>query len=163
MDAQGVMTNNGLETDQGLTNQEVAAQALCSARRTAFVARFIVLREAKRTRSHRVIEGMEWAENTSAEELYERFRQVFIENGDNMGPVDRDLRRALAHASRSLQHFVREYQARATVNFVDALFDYERSNHLLFGDDDQPKPGGWRLAQELRKAKENQMLSSNGR
>lgn len=128
-------------------------RALQSARRTAFVARFIVLREAKRTKSHRVIETMEWSSETTAEELYQRFRDVFVQNGDNMVPVDRDLRRALAHASRSLQHFVREYEERATLNFVDALFDYERSNHLLFGDDEQPKPGGWRLAQELAKAR----------
>ena len=130
--------------------------ALRRARRTAFVARFIVLREAKRTRSHRTIEMMEWDDDTSAEEMYERFRQVFVENGDNMGPVDRDLRRALAHASRSIQHFVREYETRSTINFIDALFDYERSNHLLFGDDEQPKPGGWRLAQELRKSRERE-------
>lgn len=128
-------------------------RALRRARRTAFVARFIVLREAKRTKSHRTIETMEWDDSTSAEDLYERFRQVFLQNGDNMLPVDRDLRRAMAHASRSLHYFVREYQDRCTNNFIDALFDYERSNHLLFGDDEQPKPGGWRLAQELARAK----------
>lgn len=133
-----------------------AELALRRARRTAFVARFIVLREAKRTRSHRTIETMEWDDETSAEEMYERFRQVFVQNGDNMGPVDRDLRRAMAHASRSIQHFVREYAARSTTNFIDALFDYERSNHLLFGDEEQPKPGGWRLAQELRKSRERE-------
>ena len=41
-------------------------QALVRARRTAFVARFIVLRESKRTRAHRVIETMEWADQTTA-------------------------------------------------------------------------------------------------
>lgn len=147
-------TQAGTEINISTEDQAKAELALQRARRTAFVARFIVLREAKRTRSHRTIELMEWASDTSAEELYERFRQVFILNGDNMVPVDRDLRRALAHASRSLQHFVREYEARATNNFIDALFDYERSNHLLFGDEEQPKPGGWRLAQELAKARE---------
>lgn len=126
---------------------------LQQARRTAFVARLIVLREAKRTRSHRVIEMMEWDEDTTAEELHERFRQVFIQNRDNMIPVDRDLRRALAHASRSLHHFVQEYSKRATTNFIDALYDYERSNQLLFGDGEQPKPGGWRLPRELERAK----------
>ncbi len=127
---------------------------LIRARRTAFIARFIVLRESKRTCAHRVIEMMEWEDLTSAEELALRFRDVFLQNGDNMVPVDRDIRRALAHSSRSLNHFIEEYATRATVNFIDALYDYERSNTLLFGEgDDQPKPGGWRLPQELLKAK----------
>lgn len=131
-------------------------RCLVRARRTAFVARFIVLRESKRTRAHRVIEGIEWDDQSTPEELAARIREIFVQNGDNMTPVDRDIRRALAHASRSINHFVKEYQARATMNFVDALFDYERSNKLLFGADEQPKPGGWRLAQELAKAREKE-------
>lgn len=128
-------------------------QASNRARRTAFVARFIVLRESKRTRAHRVIELMEWDDRTTAEELAERFRQVFRENGDNMMPVERDIRRALAHSSRSLNYFVKEYNSRATLTFIESLFDYERSNTLLFGADEQPKPGGWRLPKELLKDK----------
>lgn len=128
--------------------------ALIRARRTAFVARFIVLRESKRTRSHRIIEMMSWRDDTTAEELMSRFRDVFVENGDNMVPVERDLRRALAHSNRSITHFIAEYAARSTTNFIDALFDYERSNALLFGGDEQPKPGGWRLPKELAKSKE---------
>lgn len=128
--------------------------AIVQARRTAFVARFIVLREAKRTRAHRVIEMMEWDALTTAEDLADRFREAFVANGDNMMPVDRDIRRALAHASRSLNHFIREYAERGTRDFIEALFDYERSNALLFGEDEQPKPGGWRLPQELERAKE---------
>lgn len=127
---------------------------LLKARRTAFVARFVVLRESKRTKAHRVIEMMEWADDVSAEELLQRFREVFLKNGDNMVPVDRDLNRAIGHASRSINHFVAEYAARATTNFIDALFDYERSNALLFGGEDQPKPGGWRLPRELLKMKQ---------
>lgn len=123
------------------------------ARRTAFVARFIVLREAKRTRAHRAIEFLEWSADSTAEELAERFRQIFIENGDNMMPVERDIRRALGHSSRSLNHFIQEYARRATSSFIEALFDYERSNTLLFGNDEYPKPGGWRMPQELVKAK----------
>lgn len=129
-------------------------KALTKARRTAFVARFIVLRESKRTRSHRIIEMMAWSDDTTAEELMERFKEVFLKNGDNMVPVERDLRRALAHSNRSITHFIAEYAQRSTTNFIDALFDYERSNALLFGGEDQPKPGGWRLPKELLKAKE---------
>src|SRR5262245_2868625 len=91
--------------------------ATIKARRTAFVARFIVLRESKRTRAHRVIEMLEWSVETTVEELAQMIRQIFVENGDNMVPVERDLRRALAHASRSLNHFVQEYSKRATTNF----------------------------------------------
>ena len=127
--------------------------AQIEARRTAFVARFIVLRESKRTKAHRVIEMMSWTPDTSAEDLAEIFRKVFIENGDNMTPVDRDIRRALSHSTRSLNHFIKEYASRATHNFIDALYDYEQSNQLLFGNEEQPKPGGWQLPQELEKKK----------
>lgn len=129
----------------------VSEEALTRARRTAFVARFIVLRESKRSRAHRLIETMTWTDQTTAEELSEMVRQIFIDNGDNMAPVDRDIRRALAHANRSLNFFIQEYETRSTTNFIDALFDYERSNTLLFGSEDQPKPGGWRLPRELLK------------
>jgi hypothetical protein len=140
------------ETD--LTELE---KQIVRARRTAFVARFIVLREAKRTRAHRVIELMEWDDLTTVEELAERFRNAFVENGDNMVPVDRDLRRAVAHSHRSLKFFVSEYAVRATRSFIESLYDYERSNELLFGTEDQPKPGGWRLPNELKKLKEQQL------
>ncbi len=123
------------------------------ARRTAFVARFIVLREGKRTKAHRAIEMMEWEELTTVEELAGKFRQAFVDNGDVMMPVDRDLRRALAHSYRSLKFFVQEYSRRATLDFVAALEDYGYSNELLFSDDDQPRSGGWRLPRELKRIK----------
>jgi hypothetical protein len=123
------------------------------ARRTAFVARFIVLREGKRTRAHRAIEMMEWDDATTVEVLAERFRQAFLDNGDSMMPVDRDLRRALAHSFRSLKCFIQEYARRATNDFIEALEDYGRSNELLFTEEEQPRAGGWRLPNELRKLK----------
>ena len=132
-----------------LSETDCTALDVLKARRTAFVARFIVLRESKRTKAHRIIESLEWSETSTAEELAERFRQMFLDNGDNMVPVDRDIRRALAHASRSIAHFVREYSDRSTLNFIDALFDYERSNTLLFGDDESPRTGGWRMPEHL--------------
>jgi hypothetical protein len=117
--------------------------------RTAFVARFVVLREGRRTRAHRVIEEMSWSERSSAEELAARFREAFVENGDKMQPVDRDIRRALEHAQRSVDYFLSHYVARATLNFKDALSDYARSNELLFGGEDEeptvPRSGGWRV------------------
>jgi len=129
---------------------------LTQARRTAFVARFVVLRESRRTRAHRLIERMAWSAETTAEELAERFRQAYLKNGDNMVPVERDIRRALAHAERSLKHFIEEYTARSTLNFIDALSDYERSNKLLFGDDEHPKTGGWRLISELIRERDSE-------
>lgn len=123
------------------------------ARRTAFVARFIVLRESKRTRAHRTIELLEWRNDTTAEELAERFREIFEKNGDNMDPVERDIRRAIAHSNRALRFFIPEYTARATTSFVQALVDYERSNSLLFEAEEQPKPGGWRLPRDLLRAR----------
>lgn len=121
------------------------------ARRTAFLARFIVLRESKRSRAHRKIEEMSWADSTTAEELAKSFYDIFVENNDNLENIERDIRRALEHSSRSIEHFVEEYLKRATTNFVDALEDYDRSNSLLFGEDEQPKMGGWQLTSELRK------------
>jgi len=123
--------------------------------RTAFISRFIVLREGRRTRAHRNIEELSWAPETTAEELVMIFRQAFKENGDKMQPVDRDLKRAFAHAQKSVAHFVRQYVDRASLNFKDALNDYERSNRLLFGDDpsDVPRSGGWRLASDVVRKK----------
>lgn len=121
------------------------------ARRTAFVARFIVLRESKRSKAHRSIELMRWEPGTTAEDLAERIRVEFKRNGDSMGPVERDIRRALAHASRSLNHFINEYAQRSSLSFIEALVDYEKSNSLLFGGDEQPRTGGWRLPKELVK------------
>lgn len=123
------------------------------ARRTAFVARFIVLREGKRTKAHRVIELMEWEELTTVEELAGRIRQAFVDNGDVMMPVDRDLRRALAHSYRSLKFFIQEYARRATCSFIAALEDYGFSNALLFSEQEQPRSGGWQLPHELKKIK----------
>lgn len=133
-----------------LSEQERAA---IRARRTAFIARFIVLREGKRTKAHRIIEFFEWDEWTTEQELAERIRAVFKANGDSMGPVERDIKRALAHASRALNHFIEEYASRSSLSFIEALVDYERSNTLLFGSDEQPRTGGWRLPRELAKEK----------
>lgn len=115
--------------------------------RTAFVARFIVLREGRRSRAHRIIEKLVWDSNTTAKELALKIRQAFIDNGDKLQPVDRDIQRALKHAERSAGYFIEEYVGRATVSFEEALSDYEKSNRVLFGDDpkDVPRCGGWKL------------------
>jgi hypothetical protein len=142
------------------------------ARRTAFISRFIVLREGKKSKAHREIELLEWIDSTKTEELLQRIHIIFEKFGDNLATVDRDLRRALAHADRlnpikageckdtyeshfSLWPLIEEYNKRACSTFIDALFDYERSNKLLFGEEgEQPKLGGWRLPRELLRSKQ---------
>lgn len=133
-----------------LPRRSVDPKRELAARRTAFVARFIVLREGRRSRAHRQIEEMSWSEETTAEDLYRLFRDAFIANGDKLQPVDRDLKRALEHAQCSAGYFVDQYVERETLSFKDALEDYERSNRLLFGDnpEDVPRTGGWRLSRE---------------
>ena len=149
------------------------------ARRTAFISRFIVLREGKKSKAHRQIESLEWTDSTSTEELVANLREIFASYGDSLASIDRDLRRAKAHADRlnpyhgtegkpdtyeshfSLWPLIEEYNKRSCTTFVDALFDYERSNKLLFGDEnDQPKLGGWRLPRELIRSKQVSKTSS---
>lgn len=115
--------------------------------RTAFVSRFIVLREGRRSKAHRLIEAMSWDDATSAEDLYDKFRGAFLQNGDKLEPVDRDLRRALTHSYCSIEHFMGQYVGRSTSNFIDSLLDYKRSNQLLFGDEPEEhiKTVGWRV------------------
>lgn len=127
--------------------KEIDPEQQRSATRTAFVARFIVLREGRRSRAHRIIENMIWDDTTTAEELAEMFRQAFIENGDKLGPVERDIRRALEHARCSANYFINQYVGRSTISFAQALEDYQRSNRLLFGDEEEtvPRSGGWRV------------------
>ena len=148
------------------------------ARRTAFISRFIVLREGKKSKAHREIELLEWCDSSRTEDLLEQIYKIFQKFGDNLAIVDRDLGRALAHADRlnplksgdskdtfeshfSLWPLIEEYNKRACTTFIDALFDYERSNKLLFGEDgDQPKLGGWRLPRELLRSKQTLKDSS---
>lgn len=127
--------------------KEIDPESKRVALRTAFVARFIVLREGRRSRAHRIIEQMAWSVEATADELYKMFRQAFVDNGDKMQPVDRDLKRALGHAQRSVDHFVGQYIDRSTLSFQQALVDYERSNKLLFGEDPNgvPRSGGWKV------------------
>ena len=114
--------------------------------RTAFVARFIVLREARRSKAHREIEKMVWPEDTTAIELAEMFKKAFAVNGDSLRPVQRDLNRALEHADKSADYFLDQYVDRVTLSFKEALEDYRRSNELLFGGEDKvPRKGGWRV------------------
>ena len=129
---------------------------LVSARRMAFIARFIVLRENKRSKAHRKIEQLSWSNNATAEELAEKIRLVFKLNGDNLISINRDLRRALEHASPASKHFVEEYAQRSCNTFIEAIEDYERSNHLLFEGQEAPRCTGWRNPAELRKALEHE-------
>lgn len=129
--------------------REYDPDQLRRALRTAFVARFIVLREGRRSRAHRIIESLGWSDDITAEELANMFRQAFLQNGDKMQPVERDIQRALVHAERSATYFLDQYLGRSCLSFKEALVDYVRSNSLLFGEDEEevPRSGGWRLPQ----------------
>lgn len=136
--------NRELQKSQSLAPQ-VDEPTRKKAVRTAFVARFIVLREGRRSRAHRTIEELTWTLETTAEDLAMMLRNAFVKNGDKLDPVDRDIRRALEHARCSVSHFIDQYVDRSTTTFREALDDYERSNVLLFGDEqDIPRKGGWR-------------------
>ena len=115
--------------------------------RTAFVARFVVLREGRRSKAHRMIEEMVWTEEATAEDVANMFRHAFIANGDKIQPVEKDLKKALDHAERSIEYFMTQYLERATSSFQEALEDYQKSNDLLFGEDEAeiPKSGGWQV------------------
>lgn len=119
--------------------------------RTAFVAKFILLREGKRSKAHRDIEKLHWRKDCTADELYITFREAFKTNGDKLPAVDRDLKRALQHAKGSASFFIPQYLDRQTLTFIEALEDYERSNELLFGSEDAPttKRNGWRQSAQL--------------
>ncbi len=140
---------NHQTSTSSLRQKDVTPEKRRIALRTAFIARFIVLREGRRSKAHRVIETLCWRPESSAQDLYVMIREAFQKNGDKLGPVDRDLRRALEHAERSVDHFIGQYCERATLSFRQALLDYIKSNQLLFGDDtagpEIPRAGGWRL------------------
>ena len=115
--------------------------------RTAFVSRFIVLREDKRSRAHRAIEKLEWSKEQTAAGLFDLFKQIFEKCNEDPTQAERDLIRALEHAERSVDHFMEQYIERATQNFADALRDHKRSNELLFGNgaSNTAHSIGWRV------------------
>ncbi len=123
-----------------------------SAIRTAFIAKFILLRESKRSKAHRSIEKLSWDKNASAKDLYNQFRAEFVRNGDKLLTVEKDLDRALMHAEGSANYFLKQYLSRECLSFKQALLDYERSNELLFGSSVCPnnKRKGWKLSTEIK-------------
>lgn len=124
-----------------------------TALRTAFIARFIVLREGRKSRAHRLIERLRWGPEETAEGLKDKFRAIFVESGEENDSFDRDLERALEHANESVDHFVSQYAVRSTLSFAESLRDYLRSNMILFGDDIDKftKKGGWRIPPPKKK------------
>ena len=114
------------------------------AQRTAFLASFIVIREAKRSRAHRKIELMSWSDDATAWDIAQQLGKIFQDNGDKVSSIERDLNRALLHAEKLPLTLYQEYSQRAVCSFVEALKDYETSNSLLFSAQDEgPKLVGW--------------------
>ena len=133
-------------------NSRHSAEEIAIAIRTAFISKFVVLREGKRSKAHRDIERLTWSRNATAEDLCHAIRELFKLNGDKLSTVDRDLKRALQHAHGSASFFIPQYISRQTLSFKEALEDYERSNELLFGSEESPvtKRTGWRLSNQLQ-------------
>ena len=121
--------------------------------RTAFVSRFIVLREEKKSRAHRAIEKLEWSKEETASGLFTRFKEIFDSCKDDETHAERDLVKALEHAERSVDHFMEQYLGRATQSFADALRDHKRSNELLFGSGVSyvSSPIGWKVPKPKEK------------
>ena len=125
-------------------------QTLCRAKRTAFVTRFIVLREKRRSRAHRLIEHLSWDQYSSAEEVAVMIRSVFKNSGESARSYEPDIRKALNYAKGLYFYFVPQYAERATNCFLDALVDYERSKDLLFSREESPDCLGWRMPAEIQ-------------
>lgn len=135
----------------------VRSRIALRAQRTAFLARFIVLRESRRSRAHRKIEELEWTDETSARDLAESMLRIFQDNGDRPSMVERDIQRALSHAERLPFSLYQEYSARSTLSFVEALSDYERSNTLLFTEEEGPRLVGWQPPGVIRRVLDRQV------
>lgn len=109
------------------------------AMRTAFVSRFIVLRAQRRSRANRRLVQLTWTTTETAESLKEQFREILITHGEYKRKADRDLDNAYSFAVRSSELFCVSYFQRATTSFKDALYDFFRSNAMLFGEDSHKK------------------------
>lgn len=128
------------------------------AHRTAFLARFIFLRSARKSRSHRIIEHLVWEHDTSTEELIDTIYKIFNLKKESLRTLDKDVKQALMHASRGIDPFIDEYLKRASSNFVGALCDFYHSNAILFTDDEEHPNIGWRKPKDiLAENKELQM------
>ena len=135
MITQDSYTYSSISELKGKDGPNINNQRHIIAERTAFIARFIVIRENQRCKAHRILEKMDWQINTSAEELLERFKSAFLASGDSIKKVDKDLNQAIRQAKHSADYFLEQYLNRATLNFKEALRDYKKSNRLLFGND----------------------------
>ncbi|MBL7662865.1 hypothetical protein JNK13_08960 [bacterium] len=116
--------------------------------RTAFVARFIILRENRKSKVNKAIEDLSWSLDATVDEIYRVIRKTLTEAGDRTQIVDRDLKRAKAYSERTVDYFIDQYLSRATTSFRDALADYQRSSELLGRDESIQKRSqrsGWRI------------------
>ena len=71
------------------SRDKYSSDELTAAIRTAFVAKFILLREGKRSKAHRDIEKLCWRKSATADELFKLFRDAFKTNGDKLPAVVR--------------------------------------------------------------------------
>lgn len=122
--------------------QEISKLALIRARRTAFVSKFIILRENKISRSHAILERLHWDDTTTYYDLYRAFYKI-LRAFDKPLCFKKDLDKAKEHAKTLSPTFVREYANRSGQSFLEALIDYEKSVYILFGADHLRTLLGW--------------------
>lgn len=115
--------------------------------RAAFLSKFILLRENKKSKAHREIEKEFWGPEETAQDLYAKFLCIFEKYKDNK--AKEDLKASLKYAKTLIDYFVNQYSTRITLNFGDALRDYKRTHDLL--EENCLKPMGWKIPRNKSK------------
>lgn len=105
-----------------------------SALRNAFIARFIVLTNRRRSRANGLLKKLTWTEEVTAEQLAEIIKGIFVSANDFNETIEKDIAKSIEHANYSAIFFTEYYHQRSILSIKEAVEDYKRSNELLFGD-----------------------------
>ncbi|MCS6892954.1 MAG: hypothetical protein NZO16_00045 [Deltaproteobacteria bacterium] len=125
-----------------------AQSDILRARRTAFVSKFIILRENKVSRAHEIIEKLAWDDTDSHYTLAKAFEKIFNFFGEDKSYM-KDIEKALLSAKSLSAAFIKEYATRSGKCFLEALLDHERSIFILFGSEYLRLLLGWTPASFL--------------
>ncbi|MCS6960896.1 MAG: hypothetical protein NZT61_00120 [Deltaproteobacteria bacterium] len=121
---------------------DVPKEVIIRAQRTAFVSKFIILRETKISPAHTVIEMLTWEDKTTYLELANAFEKIFKVTGRDKTYL-KDIKKAIEHAKNLSIAFVNEYARRSGLSFLESLIDYEKSIFILFGPNYLSSIIGW--------------------
>lgn len=117
-------------------------EAIIRAKRTAFVSKFIILREKKISQAHSIIERLLWNQKTDYQTLARVFKRIFKFFNDER-TYESDIKKASEYAKNLPTYFIKEYDTRSGTSFLQALLDYEKSVFILFGSDYLKNLLGW--------------------